>query len=66
MKFEPKYIQEMIRKKRFATVDDILMRKQYIWRLEYLNFDQVYEALSSKNWGASTTLMNEIAGDTGD
>jgi len=27
---------------------------------------KVYEALSSKNWGASTTLMNSIAGDTGD
>jgi epsin len=27
---------------------------------------KVYEALSSKNWGASTTLMNEIAGETFD
>jgi hypothetical protein len=27
---------------------------------------QVYEALSSKNWGASTTLMGEIASDSYD
>ena len=27
---------------------------------------KVYEALSSKNWGASTTLMHEIASDTFD
>lgn len=27
---------------------------------------QVYEALSSKNWGASTTLMHDIAGETFD
>ena len=25
---------------------------------------QVYEALSSKNWGASSTQMNEIAAET--
>jgi predicted heme/steroid binding protein len=34
--------------------------------ISYLNNGQVYEALSSKNWGASTTLMNDIAGETGD
>ena len=27
---------------------------------------RVYEVLSHKNWGASTTLMNEIAQDTFD
>lgn len=27
---------------------------------------QVYEALSSKNWGASSTLMNEIASESND
>lgn len=27
---------------------------------------RVYEALSSKNWGASTTLLNEIATDSYD
>jgi hypothetical protein len=27
---------------------------------------QVYEALSSKNWGASSTLMQDIAQDTMD
>ena len=27
---------------------------------------KVYEALSSKNWGASTTLMNEIASESMD
>ena len=27
---------------------------------------RVYEVLSHKNWGASTTLMNEIAQDTSD
>lgn len=27
---------------------------------------KVYEALSSKNWGASTTLMNDIANESMD
>ena len=27
---------------------------------------KVYEALSSKNWGASTTLMNDIASESMD
>jgi len=27
---------------------------------------QVYEALSSKNWGASTTLLSEIAQESFD
>ena len=27
---------------------------------------RVYEALSSKNWGASTTMLNEIAQDSYD
>jgi len=27
---------------------------------------QVFEAISSKNWGASSTLMNEIAADSCD
>jgi hypothetical protein len=27
---------------------------------------RVYEALSSKNWGASTTLLSEIAADSYD
>jgi len=27
---------------------------------------RVYEVLSHKNWGSSSTLMNEIAGDTYD
>ncbi|RYG59931.1 hypothetical protein EON64_19730 [archaeon] len=27
---------------------------------------KVYEALSSKNWGASSTLMNDIANETHD
>lgn len=27
---------------------------------------RVYEALSSKNWGASTTMLNEIASDSFD
>lgn len=27
---------------------------------------KVYEALSSKNWGASTTLLNEIANESMD
>lgn len=27
---------------------------------------KVYEALSSKNWGASSTMLNDIAADTSD
>ncbi|KAJ1436875.1 hypothetical protein B484DRAFT_392985 [Ochromonadaceae sp. CCMP2298] len=27
---------------------------------------KVYDALSSKNWGASSTLLNDIAADTMD
>jgi len=40
------------------------LRAQYYPRNETER--EVYEALSSKNWGASTTLMNEIAADTMD
>jgi len=32
----------------------------------FLHANQVYEALSSKNWGASSTLLADIASETGD
>jgi hypothetical protein len=41
-----------------ATCSFVLFRYRCASRL------QVYEALSSKNWGASSTQMNEIAAET--
>jgi hypothetical protein len=40
------------------------MRAQFYPRNE--TEKKVYEALSSKNWGASTTLMNDIASESMD